>query len=142
MIDVIPDLPTALIILGFSVGFLWGEGASNFDWQVKYGAGKDWYDKRSIVSKAIIDFALNVTHHYQYGLAIIILAQLYLTGNRQLLALYFGTGMIVSDWKDYKYILKRLGIGASYEPPEDNTEPPVVTPPDSHTNPEVTANES
>lgn len=119
MIDIIPDLVTAVITLGFSLGFLWGEGGSNFDWEVKYGSGKVWYEGQTLTVKAIIDFLLNVTHHYQYGLIIIILGYLYAAGDILLFMQYFGLGLIISDWKDYKYILKRLGIGVTYEPPED-----------------------
>lgn len=129
-IDLIPDLATSIIVLGFSLGYLFGEGGSNFDWEVKYGAGKEWYDKQNPVTKLLIDKGLNVTHHFQYGLVAVIIGHVWLTGELKVAAQYFGAGMIVSDWKDFKYILKRLGIGTTYEPPVETTPPPpVVTPP-------------
>ena len=125
-VELIPDLVSCLTILGFSLGFLFGEGGSNFDWEVKYSAGKEWYDKQGLVAQYLINYGLNLTHHFQYGLALIAASYIYTTGNTQLFVQYFGAGLLVSDWKDYKYILKRLGIGTTYEPPPEPIIPPVV----------------
>jgi hypothetical protein len=128
---VIPELITTVIVLGFSMGFLLGEGGSKFDEEIKYGAGKTWYNALPLYGQAIVNYILNVTHHFQYGLVAIIIGHIYLTGMQQQFAWYFGWGMIISDWKDYKNILKRLGFVVTEEPTTPPMIPSIVTSPPS-----------
>ncbi len=110
MVDLIPDVLTTLIILAFSMGFLLGEGGSKFDQTIKYGSCKAIYDSLGPVWRSLVDYTLNVTHHYEFGLLSIYLGWMYLSGHQQVFAWYFGWGMIVSDFKDFENILIRLGL--------------------------------
>jgi len=124
MVDIIPDLVSCVILLAFSIGFLFGEAGANFDQDVKYGVGKEWYESLNIVSRYVLNVFLNVTHHFQYGLVSIIVGYLYFTDLRQIFFWYVGWGLIVADVKDFKNILKRLGFITVDVPeePRDNVD--------------------
>jgi len=115
----IPTPQQALFIVSFSVGVLWGEAGSTFDWEVKYGKTKKWFNSLSLIQKTVVDFILNLTHHYQYGLVLVYLSQKYLSGDPLTFFMWAGWGLIISDWKDYQQILIRLGL---------EEKPPVETP--------------
>lgn len=98
-------------LLGFSIGFLWGEAFSNFDGQVKYSS--EWFQRLSPFQQWLVASALDAMHHFQYGLALILAVMVYgeaLPVVLQTLLVYVGLGLIVSDWKDYEYVLKRFGL--------------------------------
>ncbi len=105
----------ALVDLAFSIGLLWGEAFSAFDGAIKYES--DWYKQFDSVGQVVINGILDATHHFQYGLALIAVADLYFM-SRPLWALFMkwvGWGLIISDWKDYENVLKRFGVGAGEE---------------------------
>jgi len=94
-------------ILGFSVGYLWGEAFSKTDWAVQQTAkfkalGPGW--------KWLVENILNMTHHFQYGLGAMLLAlKFLLPGTLSFTLLYVGgAGMVLSDIKDLQNILRRL----------------------------------
>jgi len=98
-------------ILAFSIGFLWGESFSKFDQYVKYGNGNGWFSKLSRRKQWLVERILDANHHFQYGLVLMILAYFV---TEPLLALFtyaMGFGLLVSDLKDYKYVLKRFFSG-------------------------------
>ena len=117
------DVPTLAKILGFSVGFLWGEAFSNLDYQMKQTS---WYLNQNTFWKWFWAGIMDTMHHFQYGLALIIftlkldviismspsLAWLniltYTTPN--LILMYVGIGLVSSDIRDYEYVLKRMGL--------------------------------
>lgn len=98
------------MILGFSIGFLWGEAFSSFDQKIKYSSG--WFRRLSPFIQWLVASLLDATHHFQYGLALILFAMEFSTLPLmvQQLLLWVGWGLVVSDWKDYRNVLKRLGL--------------------------------
>lgn len=96
-------------ILGFSIGFLYGETFSNIDFEIKYNskAFEGW-------KKWLILRFLDANHHFQIGLFLMLVSQrwdfLYTIPLAQLFFLWMGWGLVISDWKDYKNILKRMGL--------------------------------
>ena len=104
-------------ILGFSIGFLWGEAFSKFDHVIKYQSKK--YQGLAPLKQWFVSSLMDATHHFQYGLTIVLAV---LTAPLfsehpilKLILLYLGLGLIVSDWKDYQNILKRMGLGTKNE---------------------------
>lgn len=109
------------VILGFSIGYLWGEAFSGFDGQVKYGTGSAW-DGEESWRRFLIGAFLDANHHFQYGLVLMLMVMrpsklwifdwtwLKVHPTLSLILLFVGWGLVVSDGKDYKNILKRLGI--------------------------------
>lgn len=115
------------VTLGFSVGFLWGEAFSGFDAQVKYE--DDGYEGWSRWKKFLVGAFLDANHHFQYGLAIMLVAMLRpdltwiydlawldftwlnVHPTLTLILLWLGWGLVVSDWKDYRHVLGRMNIG-------------------------------
>jgi len=100
------------IILGFSFGFFWGESFSKFDYQIKY---KSKILEKHAFSRWLLLTALDALHHFQYGLALMFVAQLPLLPPLHVLLIYWaGAGLVISDWKDYEYVIKRFSkIGGS-----------------------------
>jgi len=123
LIDVIPDLQTCIIVLGFGLGYLIGNAGYSFDGEVKYGFGKKWFNKQNAFVRYLVGFILDVFHHWQYGLVSIIIGYKYLSGDAQLLAWYFGWGFIVSDMKDFENILIRLGLKEKPSIPDPSPSP-------------------
>jgi hypothetical protein len=119
LVDIIPDLQTCIIILGFGFGYLLGNAFYNFDGEVKYESGKTWYDSLNPAIRYVVSALLDVGHHWEYGLLSIIIGYKYLTGDWQVFAWYFGWGLIVADLKDFENILIRLGLKA--KPTEETT---------------------
>jgi len=97
-------------ILGFSVGLLWGESFSGFDGQIKYET--QWFQNLDPFTQWLVASILDATHHFQYGLAVILWVITRLTpgSTPYTLLLWLGWGLVVSDWKDYRNVLRRLGI--------------------------------
>jgi len=111
-------------VLGFSIGFLWGEAFRKTDYQVKHVAG--WLQKQSKFTQWLVASLLDTQHHFQYGLALIILVEkieaviavmpwlgflgVIARQTPSLLLTWLAYGLIVSDWKDYEYVLKRMGL--------------------------------
>ena len=108
------------VTLGFSVGFLWGVAFKDFDGQVKHGGGD--YEAWSSWKKFLVGAVLDANHHFQYGLVIMLIAMqrprvwfinfAWLNNHPTLtlILLWLGWGLVVSDWKDYQNVLKRLGV--------------------------------
>lgn len=98
-------------LLGFSVGFLWGEAFSKFDSQIKYQS--KWFKQLNPFQRWLIASVLDAMHHFQYGLALILAVALFgeaLPMILQVLFVWVGWGLVLSDFKDYEYVLKRFGI--------------------------------
>ncbi len=100
-------------ILGFSIGLLWGEAFSRFDQNIKYVSS--WYKKLAPFTQWFVSSVFDATHHFQYGLAIILFTQVVVLPElANVILSWLGWGLVVSDWKDYKNVLKRLSLnGAS-----------------------------
>lgn len=106
-------LTEALVYLAFSIGFLWGEAFSGFDGEITHG--DNGFDAWPRWQRFLVTGFLNANHHFQLGLMAIIYANIYLI-HRPLWMLFLkwiGWGLIVSDWKDYKNVLKRFGVGVA-----------------------------
>lgn len=100
-------------ILGFSIGFCWGEAFSSIDQQIKYKT--EWFKKLSPLRQWFVASVLDAFHHFQYGLALMLLAMLspcpsWFPAWFGTVVLWTGWGLVVSDWKDYRNVLKRLGL--------------------------------
>jgi len=112
------------VTLGFSIGFLWGEAFRGFDGQIKHGDNgyEDWPSWKKFLVGALLD----ANHHFQYGRAVMLIAMLrpdlrwiynlallnftWLNSHPTvtLILLWLGWGLVVSDWKDYQNVLKRI----------------------------------
>lgn len=104
--------------LGFSVGFLWGEAFSGFDSEVTHG--DNGFDEWPRWKRFLVGALLDANHHFQYGLAVMLIAMLrpviwvfdfsWLNAHptMALMLLWLGWGLVVSDWKDYQNVLKRM----------------------------------
>jgi len=107
--DPFMDPGTIAKILGFSMGFLYGESFSELDFKVKYLS--QWYKNRSTLTQWFIASLLDSQHHFQYGLLLMLLAQTLDLSSIIVILVYFaGSGLVVSDLKDYEYVLARLGL--------------------------------
>lgn len=115
-------LTEAITYLAFSIGFLWGEAFSAFDGIVKYES--DWYKKFDKVGQVVITGILDAMHHFQYGLALIIVADIYFSVHPLiwLFVRWLGWGLIISDWKDYRNVLLRFGVTPGGAPGTDPAE--------------------
>lgn len=109
------SLTEALVYLAFSIGFLWGEAFSGFDGEVTHG--ENGFDAWPRWQKFLVGGFLDANHHFQIGLAMIIIADIYVLGHPlwTLFLKWVGWGLIVSDWKDYENVLKRFGVGNGEE---------------------------
>lgn len=99
------------VILGFSLGYLWGEAFSRMDQAVKYES--EWFKRLSRFRQWLVSSLLDAMHHFQYGLALILAVQVFgeaLPAVFQLLLAYTGWGLVVSDWRDFRNVLRRLGL--------------------------------
>jgi len=117
------------VTLGFSIGFLWGEAFSGFDGEVTHG--DNGFDTWPRWKKFIVGALLDANHHFQYGLVIMLIAMLRpdiwifkfswlnVHPTINLILLWLGWGMVVSDWKDYKNVLKRMTPGQEEEEEDD-----------------------
>ncbi len=98
------------VILGFSIGALWGEAFSKFDNVIKYNS--KFYQGLSPIRQWLVSSLMDATHHFQYGFVLVLLVMKvpwFLDHPTVSLVLtWMGWGLIASDWKDYKNILKRL----------------------------------
>jgi len=107
--DLYMDPETLAKILGFSMGFLYGESFSELDFKVKYVS--QWFKNRSQFWQWFVASLLDTQHHFQFGLALMLIVQV--IGLHPLVALllyYAGLGLVTSDLKDYEYVLSRLGL--------------------------------
>lgn len=108
--------------LGFSIGFLWGEAFSGFDAAVKHG--NNGYEEWPHWKKFLVGALLDANHHFQYGLVVMLIAMIrpniwwrfnftWLNTHPTitLILLWLGWGLVMSDWKDYQNVLKRMNIG-------------------------------
>ncbi|MCX8177942.1 MAG: hypothetical protein N3F10_06595 [Candidatus Bathyarchaeota archaeon] len=98
-------------VLGFSLGYLWGEAFSRADQAVKYES--EWFKHLSQFRQWLISGLLDALHHFQYGLALILAVLVMgetLPAVFQLLLAYAGWGLVASDWRDFRNVLKRLGL--------------------------------
>ena len=103
------DPQTIAAVLGFSFGFLYGESFSKFDQAVKYE--NSWYENLNPLLKWFIASLLDANHHFQCGLVLMLLIYLYTLPPLWSMILWWaGAGLVVSDWKDYQYVLKRMGL--------------------------------
>jgi len=100
------------VILGFSVGLGWGDAFSGFDGQIKYES--EWFKRLNKFRQWIVSCLLDATHHFQYGLALVLLTMKHpwfaVHPTLQLVLFYMGWGLVASDWADYKHVLDRLGL--------------------------------
>jgi len=118
-LTVIPSLDLTLKILAFSVTFLYGESFYNLDGEMQE---TDWFKKLNRIQQYLLKCFMDVNHHFQYGLVLIILGWLVPTNGlvvlnftmsqsiAQTLLWWGGAGFVSSDFKDFENILKRLGL--------------------------------
>jgi len=111
VINVGLTLEQAAVLLGFSIGYLWGEAFSRTDQAIKYKS--EWFRRQSALKQWLVSSLLDAMHHFQYGLALILVVLILdntLPVVAQLLLAYAGWGLIISDWRDYENVFKRLGL--------------------------------
>lgn len=111
MVDVGLTAGQVAVILGFSMGYLWGEAFSIADQAIKYEGW--WFKLSSSLKQWLVSVLLDAMHHFQYGLALILLVQVFgeaLPVVLQLLLAYAGWGLLISDWRDFRNVLRRLGL--------------------------------
>jgi hypothetical protein len=109
MLSAFDDPQIIAAVLGFSFGYLYGESFSNFDESVKYG--NTWYPSLNPVLKWFIASLLDVNHHFQYGLVLMLITYLHTLPPLWPIILWWaGAGLVVSDWKDYQFVLERMGL--------------------------------
>ena len=130
----LPELTISLtaeqiaVILGFSIGYLWGEAFSGFDKMFKHSENGE-YSEMEKWKKFVVGALLDANHHFQYGL-MLMLAAMKQTDfwilrfswfkthpTITLIILWMGWGLVVSDGKDYRNILRRLGFTVDNEEP-------------------------
>mgnify|MGYP000686893289 CR=1 FL=1 len=103
------DALTLAQILGFSIGFLYGESFRRWDYMIKYKTR--WYRRLSPWWRWFISSLLDTQHHFQYGLALMLLTEILEWNPLVEIVLYWlGLGLVLSDWKDYRRVLKRMGL--------------------------------
>jgi len=99
----IPLLDSELlsVVLGFSTGVAFGNAGKNLDQTIK---NTQWFKNRSGFVKWLISFLLDVTHHFQYGLALMLYALVYIDPIQHPIRFWllysFGFGLVVTDIKD------------------------------------------
>ena len=103
------------MVLGFSVGFLYGEAFSRFDKTVRYQTA--WFKGLSGFGQWLVSSLFDANHHFQVGL-VVVLATLKLPffadhPTLNLVFFWLGWGLVVSDLRDFRNVLKRLGLGSS-----------------------------
>jgi hypothetical protein len=109
MLSAFDDPQTIVAILGFSFGFLYGEAFSKFDETMKYGS--TWYETLNPILKWFLASLLDANHHFQYGLVLMLVTYLYSLPLLWPIILWWaGAGLVVSDLKDYQYVLERIGL--------------------------------
>ena len=103
-------------LLGFGSGVYAGEAFSGFDGLVKYGVNGEntWFEKLSPWEQRFLSIILDMSHHFQYGLAMVLIAKINpLLIVRPVIATIissYGWGLVASDWKDFENVLERLGF--------------------------------
>jgi len=103
------SLDEIALVLGFSLGYLWGESFSQFDQAIKHRSA--WFKELSPFKQWLAASTLDVFHHFQYGLALILLVSAYgfcLDPLLHTILVWAGWGLVASDWKDYQNVIKRL----------------------------------
>lgn len=122
MVQIALTLVEAVVLLGFSIGLLWGESFSGFDGKIKYET--EWFKGLDDFGQWLVGSILDSTHHFQYGLSLYVFSYIYdpiappMHPLRSLFVQCLAWGLIVSDWKDYKNVLKRF-TSASMDGGED-----------------------
>lgn len=98
------------MVFGFSIGYLWGEAFSGFDGQIKHES--EWFKKQNPIIQWFVESLLDATHHFQYGLALILWVMVKLPPDsiQYLVLIRLGWGLVASDWKDYQNVLRRAGF--------------------------------
>jgi len=134
----IPWLSTPMLaeILGFALGFLFGQAFKCFDENVKYGAWRNWFKEQVSVTQTFVSCFLDILHHFEYGIIIMLLVNIsvfvpealpsflsFLVGLNmvwKVLLYAFGVGLVASDLQDYQQVLRRLAkVQAALTPKEE-----------------------
>jgi len=95
--------------LGFSIGYFMSRGFKEIDHKVME---TPWYSRRSPFTRWFVKQLLNVFHHFQIGILLIILSY-HTQGFARSLLWRFGAAMVLDDAKDIpprfrKHVLKVL----------------------------------
>ena len=94
------DAELTCVVLGFSTGIALANSFKNFDYKVQR---TEWFKKLGTFRKYLVKSALDVFHHFQYGLILMLFAQIYVEPNHPLLfwILYsLGFGVVTADIRD------------------------------------------
>jgi len=93
------DVELVAVILGFATGIAMGNAGKNFDYEFQQS---EWFQGKSKFHQYIVKIILNSTHHFQYGLILMLYALKYLEqGTIIFWVLYsLGFGLVVTDIKD------------------------------------------
>ena len=114
-------------ILGMSIGYLWGQAFMGLDGFLKYnedftGPSEFWKNLKPW-EKFLYGAFLDTQHHFQYGLILLLFAKinawLAVREIARILVLYIGSGMIVSDWKNFEHVLERMNLLELFVEKED-----------------------
>ncbi len=116
----IPDISLLLsvvqiaILLGFGSGLFAGEAFAKFDGSIKYSDDTGWFKKLSKWEQALASMAMDSMHHFQIGLLMMLISKTnpWFINHTAIgiILYYYGLGLVVSDWKDFKHVLERLGF--------------------------------
>lgn len=103
------DVELLSVILGFSTGVAFGNAGKNFDNEVQ---NTQWFKNRNRLVKWFLKFLMDVTHHFQYGLILMLYAMVYIDMElhpvRFWLVYSFGFGLVVTDIKDIPRRFRRF----------------------------------
>ncbi len=106
------EIEMALNCTGFSLGFLYGEAFSRFEQTIKYSTS--WFKKQSAFLQWLVSSLLDANHHFQVGLAVVlvVLTSPLFANNPtwRLILLWLGWGLVASDMRDFRNILRRIGL--------------------------------
>jgi len=106
----VPLLETELlaVVLGFGTGVALGNGGKDFDRMVQE---TEWFKKLSKFKKWLVKMLLDLTHHFQYGLILMLYARIYLESTHPTLfwiVYSLGFGLVVTDIKDVPRRFRRF----------------------------------
>ena len=94
------DMELLAVVLGFGTGIALGNAGKNFDRMVQE---TEWFSKLSTFYKWLVKTLLDVTHHFQYGLILMLYARIYLETTHPTLfwiVYSLGFGVVVADIQD------------------------------------------
>jgi len=102
----LPYIPDDLLLvsLGFGVGYYLSRGGKSFDHDVQRSR---WFKNLGGPYRWLVRRLLDVTHHFEYGLIVMYLANQYLSGGVHDFVYSFGFAMVLDDINDIPPRMRR-----------------------------------